>query len=943
MSPTPEERAREQIDHQLRQAGWVIQDRDQLNLYAGPGVAVREFPLQTGYADYLLFVNQQAAGVIEAKPAGTTLSGVADQSGAYTVGLPDNIPHVELPLPFKYEASGVETFFTDLRDPEPRSRSLFHFHRPETLAGWAAAPETLRARLRRLPPLITDNLWKAQVEAITNLEDSLARDKPRALIQMATGSGKTYTAITAVYRLIKFAGVRRVLFLVDRSNLGRQALKEFQGYRTPDDGRLFTELYNVQRLTSNALNPVNQVCITTIQRMYSMLQGEPEFDPLNEEVSLYQAAPAAGPNNQPLPVVYNPSLPPETFDVIIIDECHRSIYNLWRQVLEYFDAYLIGLTATPASHTFAFFHQNLVMEYSRRRAVADGVNVDGLVYQIRTRITEQGGRVEAGFTVKQVDKKTRAQRWQTLDDDLAYSANDLDREVVAEDQIRTVIRAFKEKLFTEIFPGRKEVPKTLIFAKDDNHAENITRIVREEFDRGDQFCKKITYRVTGTDPEQLIQDFRTAYFPRIAVTVDMVATGTDIKPLEILLFMRMVKSANFFEQMLGRGTRVIQPTDLRAVTPGKVIKDHFVIIDTVGVVDQPKTDTQTLERKRGLSFEKLLEGVALGAYDEDALSSLAGRLARLENLLSSPDAEEVAQQFSALAETLPPSRWPVFSAAPRNLNEATHRLLDALDPDRIEVLAEARGAHRGADGNLPPEALQQAQHSLMAEAALPFAASPGLRNTLVTLHQRSEITIDDLSLDTVTAAGFDSAATEQARATVESFRAYIEEHKDRITALQLIFERPHDSRRLTFEQVRELAEQLRQPPRVWTTERLWQAYAALEKDRVRGLSAPRVLADLVALVRHAVELDAELVPFPERTAARYRDWLAAQQAAGREFSAEQRWWLDRIAEHIGVNLSMGLDDFDYGAFFERGGRLGARRALGPELKDLVEALNENLV
>ena len=610
MSPTPESLARQNIDTQLTACGWVVQDRAGMNLYAGRGVAVREFPLQTGFADYLLFVDKKAVGVIEAKQEGITLSHVAEQAARYSVGLPANIPHVTLPLPFLYESTGVETFFRDERDPQPRSRRVFTFHRPETLADWLEFPPqlsppenhgsrwgTLRARLQQYPPLNTTGLWKAQIEAISNLEVSLATDKPRALIQMATGSGKTFTAVSFIYRMLKFGKARRVLFLVDRANLARQTLKEFQAYTTPDDGRKFTELYNVQHLQSNSIDPVNRVVITTIQRVFSMLKGEESFDDENEEGSLFELGGALD-AERPKEVRYNPKIPIENFDIVITDECHRSIYNLWRQVLEYFDAYLIGLTATPGKQTFGFFNQNLVMEYSRPRAVADGVNVDGEVYRIRTQVTAGGSKVEAGFWVGRRDKLTRRERWEQLDEDLSYDASQLDREVVSEGQIRLILRTYRDRLFSEIFPGRTEVPKTLIFAKDDSHAEDIVRYAREEFGKGDAFCQKITYRATGTPPETLIANFRNSYYPRIAVTVDMIATGTDIKPLEALLFMRQVRSRVLFEQMLGRGTRVINPNDLQAVTPDARIKDRFVILDAVGIVDSEKIDTQSLERKR---------------------------------------------------------------------------------------------------------------------------------------------------------------------------------------------------------------------------------------------------------------------------------------------------------------------------------------------------------
>ncbi len=386
---TPEEEARQKIDELLTQAGWMIQDYHDLNLGAALGVVVREFPLKSGYADYLLFIDRLAVGAIEAKPEGTTLIGVEEQTGGYLCGLPEEIPHIDYPLPFGYESTGSETFFVDMRDPNPRSRRAFAFHKPQTLKGWLDQGDTLRARLMQLPALARGNLRDCQSEAIANLEQSFANAKQRSLIQMATGSGKTFAAVSFIYRLIKFGNARRVLFLVDRRTLGEQALTEFKQYVTPDDGRKFTELYNVQHLTSNNLDPVCRVCITTIQRLYSMLRGDAELDTEIEEQSLFDVPPIEG---QPLDIAYNPQIPVETFDFVITDECHRSIYNLWRQVLEYFDAFLVGMTATPSKQTLGFFNQNLVMEYNHERAVADGVNVG---YEVLHRHPGQADKREA--------------------------------------------------------------------------------------------------------------------------------------------------------------------------------------------------------------------------------------------------------------------------------------------------------------------------------------------------------------------------------------------------------------------------------------------------------------------------------------------------------------------------------------------------------------------
>ena len=639
MSKTPEEEARETIDKMLGQSGWDVQDVENANIHAKKGVAIGEFPLNPGhgFADYLLYVDGKATGVIEAKKVGNTLTGVEIQSDKYKTGLPENLPAWYRPLPFCYQSTGVETRFTNDLEPVPRSRDIFSFHRPETFEEWLkddtpvpgekaaekqapfGKPSTLNLRLKQMPELIEGGLWPAQVVAIKNLEKSLAQNRPRALIQMATGSGKTFTAINFIYRLIKFAKARRVLFLVDRGNLGRQTLKEFQQYISPYNNYKFSEEYIVQRLTSNTLDKTARVCICTIQRLYSMLRGEdlPEVD---EEESVqglenvYDEVP---------PIEYNPAIPIETFDFIITDECHRSIYNLWRQVLDYFDGYIIGLTATPSKQTFGFFNQNLVMEYGHEEAVADGVNVNYDVYRIKTEITEQGSKVESGYYVDVRDRETREIRWEQLDEDLEYDANKLDRDVVAIDQIRTVVQTFRDKLFTEIFPGRTEVPKTLIFAKDDSHAEDIVKIVREEFVKGNDFAQKITYKTTGKKPEDLIAEFRNSYNPRIAVTVDMIATGTDIKPLEVVMFMRSVKSRSFFEQMKGRGVRVINKDDLKSVTPDAKAKDHYIIVDAVGVCERDKTDSKPMDRKKSVSFEKLLQAISLGNTDPRAIGDIS--------------------------------------------------------------------------------------------------------------------------------------------------------------------------------------------------------------------------------------------------------------------------------------------------------------------------------
>ncbi|MFS8064910.1 MAG: DEAD/DEAH box helicase family protein, partial [Byssovorax sp.] len=889
----PEDEAREQIDAALELAGWAVQDRDVMNLDAMRGVAIREFPLRAGFgfADYLLYVDGQAVGVIEAKKAGSTLTGVEVQAEKYAAGLPDYVPAAVQPLPFLYQSTGVETFFTNRLDPEPRSRRIFHVHKPETLGRWIEAdplglplvdgqpdprsdrPASFRGRLCAFPDVPEAGLRAAQVRAVRNLDVSMQENRPRALIQMATGSGKTIAAVAAIYRLIKLGDANRVLFLVDRDNLGKQAVKEFDQYVTPDDGRKFTELYNVQRLTSNKLDPVARVVITTIQRLYSMLRGEPDLSATAEELGLASLSEMI---KEPVPVAYNPALPVELFDVVFIDECHRSIYSLWRQVLEYFDAFLVGLTATPAKQTFAFFNQNLVMEYDHARAVADGVNVDYDVYKIRTRITEKGATVEAGpqELIGRRDRETRKIRWERLDDDLTYDGTALDRQVVAIDQIRTVVRTFREKLFTEIFPDRHIVPKTLVFAKDDSHADDIVQSFREEFGKGNEFCEKITYKTgtariiekeigadgverevvtyksTNVTAEHLLQSFRTRYNPRVVVTVDMIATGTDVKPLEIVMFLRAVKSRNFFEQMKGRGVRVIDPNDLRAVTNDAQSKDRFILVDCVGVCESDLIDTLPLEKNRGVGFEKLLEAVAQGSTKADVLSSLAGRLARLDRRIGAEDRAMLAKL-----------------AGGRSLANLAQQIVESLDPDTQADRARTI-AGLPADADPPKDVLQKVTKELLRDAVQPFRTSPELRKALGDVKKSLEQTLDATTKDEVTEARFSDEAKKRAQALIGSFESFCEKHRDEITALQILYSRPHQQR-LKPEDVKALAAAIKAPPRQWTPEILWRAYETLERDKVHGAGAGRLLTDVVSLVRFALRQEDELVPFRDRVLVRF--------------------------------------------------------------------------
>ena len=927
-----------EIDEQLAACGWVVQDYKHAAVAAAQGVAVREVQTEAGPADYVLFVDRQAVGVIEAKKAGRTLTGVEPQTRRYQVSSPDWLPSfvVDGALPFGYESTGAETRFTCGLDPVAASRRVFTFHRPETLSRWVTTYSQrhelgtlvdypmLRYGIQHLSELEpgAPGLWPAQAEAIRNLERSLREDRPRALIQMATGAGKTFTAANLCYRLARRAGAHRILFLVDRSNLGRQAVREFEGFTVPDDPRKFTELYNVRRLASSRLDMADdastKVHVSTIQRLYSILRGDDDYDEGLDEQTGFETAP-----DQPVEVSYNPDVPIESYDLIIIDECHRSIYGVWRQVLEYFDAFLVGLTATPGIQTFAFFDQNMVMEYGHEQAVADRVNVDFDVFRIRTDITESGGTVPAEFVTGFRDRETRQLRLEKVDEDIDYSATELDRKVVAPDQIRTVVRTLRDSL-PRIFEDRERrddgllehIPKTLIFAKDDSHADDIVQVVRQEFGLGNEGAVKITYRSgdSGNKPEDLLQQFRTDYPTRVAVTVDMIATGTDVKPIECVVFMRMVRSRNFFEQMKGRGVRVIDNNDLQAVTPDAKVKDRFVIVDAVGVTDAGLHDTVPLERNKGVRFDRLLNQIGLGSTDEAAVSSVASRLARLNRRITAED------------------RTAVEKVAGIGLDDLVRRITDALNPDRQH--AEA-AAETGTDAPTPDQVKATAER-LITEAVQPIAGNAELRAVLIDVRRSYEQIMDTASKDTVICGEYSREAADRARAQTESFRQFIEDHRDEITALQVLYTQTY-SGGLTYTDIKELAQAISQPPHRWTPEALWQAYQTLDASKVRG-SGHRVSTDLVSLVRHTLGQTDELIAYPDLVDERFDAWLHQQQTLGRHFTHEQTAYLRLIKEHIAASLTIAPTDLQNPPFSTHGGLGKARRLFGAGLDSLLEEL-----
>ncbi|MBN2396420.1 MAG: DEAD/DEAH box helicase family protein [Candidatus Atribacteria bacterium] len=927
INQNPEQKARDHIDKMLVEAGWVVQSKNEVNLSAGAGVAVREYQTDVGPADYVLFVDRKPAGIIEAKreEQGEKLTTHEDQSRDYAQGKLKYLNND--PLPFVYESTGVLTRFTDYRDPKPRSRPVFHFHRPETLLDWIGQETTLRARLKEMVELEETGLRPAQIKAIRNLEASFKDNRPKALIQMATGAGKTFTACTFVYRLLKHADAKRILFVVDTKNLGEQAEQEFLKYQPTDDNRKFTELYNVQRLSSSYIASDSQVCISTIQRLYSILKGE-ELDESAEEENPNERS-WQWQKKEPMPVEYNAKNSIEQFDFIIIDECHRSIYNLWKQVLDYYDAFLIGLTATPDKRTFGFFNENVVSEYTYEESVADGVNVPYDVFTIETEITQAGAKIKAKEYVDKREKLTRKKRWERLDEDYEYTGNKLDKDVVNPSQIRHIIKAYREAL-PNIFPdrfddtGEFEVPKTLVFAKTDSHADDIIQIIREEFGEGNDFCKKVTYKIEE-DAKSVLNRFRNSWNPRIAVTVDMIATGTDVKPLEVLLFMRDVKSINYFEQMKGRGTRTINFDDLKRVTRNaKHTKTHFVIVDAVGATKSKKTDSRPLERKPTTPLKDLLGAVTMGLQDEDLFTSLANRLIRLEKQLT----QDEKTKFIELS-------------GGKTLNQTTKDLLNAYDPDLIEGRTLTLVNEIPVQDRTPSkeeECRKQAQNELTEHAAKTFTGE--LNEYIENVRKVHEQIIDTVNIDKVIRSEWDSFTKDKAEEVVKGFREYIEANKDEITALSIFYDQPYRRRELTFKMIKDLLEKLKLEKPLLAPHYVWEAYSQLEE--VKGNSPKNELVALVSLIRRVTGIDRQLTPYNKTVDKNFQDWVFGKQAGTLKFTEEQMQWLRMLKDHIASSFHVEVDDLDYTPFDAKGGRGKMFQLFGDKMNTIINELNEVL-
>lgn len=863
---TPEEKARVRIDQMFSDSGWKVVSRDEYSPSL-TAAAIEEGILQGGKeADYLLFINGKAVGVLEAKKASTDVSSdkVIEQAEGYTHKLTKYYQYYANPLPIVYVSNGQVTLF---RDKDGSYIPVGCIHTPKEICKLLGIEDEFAG----LPTLKKKGLRDCQYEAITELERSFRSGQNRAYMVLATGAGKTYTACMASYRFLSYTPMRRVLFLVDRNNLGKQAEDEFGKFKLTETGDAFNSIFTVNRLKSQAIPKDSNVVISTIQRLFSLLKGE-DIEETDDDEN-YDG------DETPTPAVTlpaNPTLPKDFFDLIIVDECHRSIYGSWRSVLEYFSsARIIGLTATPAPETEAFFNKNRVINYTLERSIADGVNVDYRVYRIKTKATEDGGAIRDGEDFKQITRYTGKVENVKNSGEKTYTGNELNRSIVNPSQIKLVLETYRDAVYTEMFndpqrdPNFDYLPKTLIFALNDAHASNIVKIAKEVFGKENDpdFVQKITYSAGNSN--ELIRHFRNDKEFRIAVTVTLVATGTDVKPIEVVMFMRDVESDSLYTQMKGRGVRTIGDEQLRIVTPNAFSKDLFYLVDAVGVTEHEMKVTRpgTEPKPATLSLKELLERITHGYVDDEYLKILASRLSRIHNKSD----ENQREKFRELAGD--------------DMKEIASRIYEAL-----------------ALNTLPPFIDINEPNTERKWLVASLANHPDARNYLLILNA-GFVKILIPGEDELVSKGF---SIEEASQTTAAFEKYVFEHKDEMEALRIIYNNQGEP--VTYSMLKELDTQLRYVNAKFNPALLWNTYAIVRPADVVKFTTKdekEALTNIIQLVRFAFKHIPKLESLKGEAAKYFNLWCGQ---GWRGISEKQNELLGQIVNYIVSNGACTIED-----------------------------------
>lgn len=861
---TPEEKARTKIDQWFADAGWEVINRDEYEP-TSTAVAIREGLLKDNLeADYFLFINGKAVGVLEAKREETDAfsSIVCEQAALYAKSVPNIYQTYQKPLPFIFTSNGKELYFCDFREQDHYFKQIMTIPTPHELVKKLGINDYFAG----LPTLRKKGLRDCQYEAITELEKSFRSGQKRALMVLATGAGKTYTACLAAYRMLSYTPTRRVLFLVDRNNLGKQAEGEFGTFRLTENGEAFNTIFTVNRLRSSSIPSDSNVVISTIQRLFSFLKGETIED--NDEDD----------ENEPAEEVIlppNPDLPHDYFDMIIIDECHRSIYGNWRKVLEYFDtARLVGLTATPIPETMAFFNNNRIVNYTLEKSIVDGVNVDCRVYRIKTQVTETGGAILEGEKFKEETRYTGEVKTVSSKETKTYTNKELNRSIINPAQIKLILSTYRDVVYTELFndpqrePNMDYLPKTLIFALNEAHATNIVQIAKEVFGRtDDRFVQKITY--SAGDSNELIRQFRNDKDFRIAVTCTLVATGTDVKPLEVVMFMRDVESLPLYIQMKGRGVRTIGDEQLRNVTPNAFSKDCFYLVDAVGVTEHEMTiPTATDESTtKIITLKELLERISHGYFPDEYLKRLAATLARIYNKADDSQRKE----FARLSHD--------------DMKELSARIYDALEKGILPPFVSTEKPNSERKGLVSP----LANHADARRYLLILAA--GFVNTLMP------------GEDALISKGF---SIEEAKCTTEAFEEFCRENADEIEALRIIYN--NEGEPITYSMLKELEHKLKMANNHFAPKQIWNSYAVLSPGKVKRSTTKEesdALTNIIQLVRFAFRQIERLDSVVTTSKQYFNLWLGQNQ---REITDKQREVISRIVDYIASNGACTVRD-----------------------------------
>lgn len=861
---TPEEKARQKIDQWFADAGWKVINREDYEPTC-TAVAIREGLLKGNLeADYFLFINGKAVGVLEAKreDIDALSDKVCEQAALYAKSVPLIYQTYQKPLPFIFTSNGKELYFCDFRKQEQDFKQIMAIPTPYELVRQLGISDYFAG----LPTLQKKGLRNCQYEAVTELEKSFRSGQNRALMVLATGAGKTYTACLAAYRLLSYTPMRRILFLVDRNNLGKQAEGEFGTFRLTETGDAFNTIFTVNRLRSSSIPSDSNVIISTIQRLFSFLKGDAIDDGDEDE------------DNEPAEEVVlppNPHLPHDYFDLIIIDECHRSIYGNWRKVLEYFDtARLVGLTATPVPETMAFFNNNRIVNYTLEKSIIDGVNVDCRVYRIKTKVTENGGAILEGETVKEETRYTGEVKTVCNKETKNYTNKELNRSIVNPAQIKLILSTYRDAVYTELFtdPQREAnfdyLPKTLIFALNEAHATNIVQIAKEVFGRTDnRFVQKITYS-TG-DSNELIRQFRNDKDFRIAVTCTLVATGTDVKPIEVVMFMRDVESLPLYIQMKGRGVRTIGDEQLRNVTPNAFSKDCFYLVDAVGVTEHELSIPTTTDgpTTKTITLKELLERISHGYLPDEYLKRLAATLARIYNKANTSQRNE----FARLAHD--------------DMKELASRIYAAFENDALPPFVSTDEPNNERKGLVSP----LANHADARRYLLILAA--GFVETLMP------------GEDTLISKGF---FIEEAQNTTKAFEEFCREHSDEIEALRIIYN--NEGEPITYSMLKDLEHKLKMANNHFSSKQLWNSYAIVSPNRVRRATTKEesdALTNIIQLVRYAFRQIERLDSLVATSKQYFNLWLGQNQ---RNITDKQREIVSHIVDYIAANGACTVKD-----------------------------------